>query len=149
MGESRQLGNLVVDVVCAWAWTDFSATTSNPLTGITSSAKTSIKSLASLTPKLGYAIGGRLPYAKAGLALAEVQAALSGTNHILATLPVPAYPVGSPIGFDRKHLLAGWTAGLGVEYNYYQFSGKTHGGLATPDISQPQRRQPRSYLSTR
>ena len=149
MGENRQFGNLVVGVEGAWAWTDINATTSNPFTGIASSGKTSIKSLASLTPKLGYALGGWLPYAKAGLALAEVQASLSGTNHILASPPVPAYPVGSPIGFDRKHLLAGWTAGLGVEYNYYQFSGKTHGGLATPDISQPQRRQPRSYLSTR
>ena len=152
VSENRQFGNLVVGVEGAWAWTDINATTSNPFTGITSSAKTSIKSLASLTPKLGYALDDWLPYAKVGLALAEVQASLSGTNRILPSFPVPTYPVGSPIGFDRKHLHTGWTAGLGVEYmvplaarnlvvgaeyNYYQFSGKTYGGVPAPDNSWP------------
>jgi outer membrane immunogenic protein len=146
-GESRQFGNLVVGLEGAWAWTDLHATTSNRFTGIPSSAKTNIKSLASLTPKVGYAIGDWLPYAKAGLALAEVEASLSGINGYS-----PPVPVGSAIGFDRKHLHSGWTAGLGVEYvmplaarnmvvgveyNHYQFSGKTYGGHPAADNTWP------------
>lgn len=143
IGENRQYDNLVVGIEASYAEIGFQTTTTNPFPGVTSTARSSIKSLTTLTPKVGYAFGDWLPYAKAGLALAEVEAALHGTNFYS-----PPIPIGTPLGFARKHLHGGWMAGvgveyvlplstgnmlLGIEYDYYQLSGKTYGGQPVPD----------------
>jgi outer membrane immunogenic protein len=141
LGEDRQFGSLVVGLEGGYAWTGIDGTSTNAFGAGTvgpTTHKTSLKSLATLTPRVGYAMGSWLPYAKAGLALTEVESSMAGNG-------------GNT--FNQKHLHGGWTAGLGVEYavaassagawvigleyNYYQFSGKNYGGQVVPDNTWP------------
>ncbi len=138
IGENRQFGNTVVGLEGSFALTDISTTKNAPFVGINSSATTGVNSLSTLTPRVGYALGNWLPYAKAGLAVAEINSSLANSNGT---------------SFHQKHLHEGWTAGVGVEYalpvnsggkwivgldcNYYQFLGKTYGGRAVPDNTWP------------
>jgi outer membrane immunogenic protein len=64
-----------------------------------------------VTGRLGYSVGQWLPYVKGGFAAAETGSPLQGSG------------IGS---FTQGSDLAGWTAGLGVEY---QFSPKLSLGL--------------------
>ena len=138
LGDNRQIGNVVIGLEGSFAFTDISTTKNAPFSGINSSVTTGVNSLSTLTPRVGYALGNWLPYAKAGLAIAEIESSLANSN-------------GS--SFQQKHLHEGWTAGVGIEYalpinsggkwivgldcNYYQFLGKTYGGRAVPDNTWP------------
>ena len=137
-GQNRQFGNVIIGLEASFALTDTSSTKDRPFIGINSNATTAVNWLSALTPRVGYALGNWLPYAKAGLALAEINSTLRHANGT---------------GFQQKHLHDGWTAGVGVEYalplksgskwivgvdySYYQFSGKKYGGRPVPDNTWP------------
>lgn len=140
LGQSKQLGNFVVGLEGSVAKTDFSARTQDAfgtqLPGSTTHT-TTMNWLATVTPKVGYAVGNFLPYAKAGFAFGEIESRLTGFN-------------GST-NFGQSQVHYGWVLGAGVEYalpslpalvvgleyNYINLNAKSYGGRATPDNTWP------------
>ena len=137
LGENRRFGNWIVGLEGTFNWSDIDDSKGNAFgAAIPAPTKhrTSQNWLAALTPRIGYAFGNWLPYAKAGLAVAEYE---------------NSFTAASGRQFKRDHIHNGWTAGLGVEYafspawmlgveyNYYSFNSKTYGGQGVPDNTWP------------
>lgn len=145
LGQSGRFGNWVVGLEASFSWADIDDSKKNAFGGLVNGPtthKTSLNWLGALTPRVGYAFGNWLPYAKVGLAVAEYENRFTGVN-------VSTFGPLGPNSFKRDHIHTGWTAGLGVayafspawvlgvEYNYYDFNSKTYGGQPVPDNTWP------------
>ena len=104
----------MVGLEASFAWADIDDSKKNAFGGLVNAPtthKTSLNWLGTLTPRVGYAFGNWLPYAKAGLAVAEYENRFTGVN-------VSAFGPLGPNSFKRDHIHTGWTAGLGVAYAF-------------------------------
>jgi outer membrane immunogenic protein len=134
IGYNYQVSNLVVGLEASAAWASISGTTTMGLTfpnGAVSTAtwSTKVNWQATATPRVGFAYGNWLAYAKGGLAAAGDQvsvADLTGTSAFSATQQRVGYTVGT--GFE-------WTPNgswvFGIEYDYLNFgSNQNYAGFA-------------------
>jgi opacity protein-like surface antigen len=111
LGYNFQSGNFVFGLEGALAAANFDGRFTSPNFGPAGAWSPNLNYAGSVTGRLGYSFGQWLPYVKGGFATAEVGSPLQG----------------SPIGaFSQGSELSGWTAGVGVEY---QFSSKWSLGL--------------------
>jgi outer membrane immunogenic protein len=133
-GYNQQYGNLVLGLEASVAWSGLKGTAVDPFLPALAAGrtyKTELEWFATLTPRLGYASGNWLFYAKAGLAAGHVVSDLTSTQ------------VAVPIVFRERNGHVGWTAGAGVEhaftpnwivgleYNYVDLGTEQYGGIAT------------------
>lgn len=133
-GYNQQYGNIVLGLEASIAWSGLKGTAVDPFVpalGAGRTYKTKLDWFATLTPRLGYASGNWLFYAKAGLAAGQVVSDLTSTQ------------VAVPILFHERNGHVGWTAGAGVEhaltpnwivgleYNYVDLGTEQYGGVAT------------------
>ena len=134
VGYDQQYGNLVFGLEASASWSGLKGTAVDPFLAVLGpgrSYKTKLDWFATLTPRLGYASGNWLFYAKAGLAAGHVVSDLTSTQ------------VAVPILFHERNGHIGWTAGagvehaftsnwiFGVEYNYVDLGTEQYGGIAT------------------
>jgi outer membrane immunogenic protein len=110
-GYNFQSGNFVFGLEGALAAANFDGRFTSPSFTPAGPWSSNLNWAGSVSGRLGYSFGQWLPYVKGGFAAAEVGSPLQGS------------PVG---GFSQGPELSGWTAGLGVEY---QFSPKWSLGL--------------------
>jgi opacity protein-like surface antigen len=113
-GYNVQYGNVVVGLEGSLAAANFDGKFTAPYMPATSAGgwTPNMNWLGTVTGKVGYSVGQWLPYVKGGFAAADVGSPLQGAGQI-----------GS---FTQSTTAAGWTAGLGFEY---QLSSKWSLGL--------------------
>jgi outer membrane immunogenic protein len=113
-GYNFQSGNFVYGLEGSLAAANFDGRFTAPyLPGMTAGGWTpNMNWLGTVTGRVGYSFGQWLPYAKGGFAVADVGSPLQGAG-----------PLGS---FTQGTTAAGWTAGVGFEY---QISPKLSLGL--------------------
>ena len=134
IGYNYQVSNLVVGLEASAAWTNVSGTTTMGLTfpnGAVATAtwSTKVNWQATATPRVGFAYGNWLAYAKGGLAAAgdHVSVAnLTGGGALSATQQRVGYTAGA--GFE-------WTPNgswvFGIEYDYLNFgSNQNYAGFS-------------------
>jgi len=104
----------------------------------TATYDTAVRSLITVTPRVGYATGSTLVFVKGGLALAREATALSQSSAV----------EGCPCAFSGSHYFSGYTFGAGadwafhpgwtagIEYDYARL-GSQHFGGDTPATVQP------------
>ena len=110
-GYNFQAGNFVFGLEGSLAAANFDGRFTAPYLPATGAWTPNMNWLGTVTGRVGYSFGQWLPYVKGGFAAADVGSPLQG----------------SPIGaFSQGSELSGWTAGVGVEY---QFSSKWSLGL--------------------
>jgi len=111
-GYNFQSGNFVFGLEGALAAANFDGRFTSPYFPAMAGAwSPNMNWLGTVTGRIGYSFGQWLPYVKGGFAAADVGSSLQGA-------PIGAFSQGSEVN--------GWTAGLGVEY---QFSSKWSLGL--------------------
>jgi outer membrane immunogenic protein len=121
VGCNLQTGAVVLGVQGDYSWTDAKgSSTDQVVPGATD--QTQVKSLASVTGRIGYAWGQFLGYVKGGGAWVRDE------------YDVSAIATGAPIASARE-TRSGWTAGIGGEYafnrNWSAFVEYDHYGLGT------------------
>ena len=100
LGCNYQVSTWVFGVQGDYSWTNAEGTAVDMLSGLTDRSR--VKSLASVTGRLGYALDRWLPYVKAG----------GAWTHDNYDIFDPAGPFSSAASETR----GGWTVGSGVEY---------------------------------
>ena len=111
-GYNFQSGNFVFGLEGALAAANFDGRFTSPyFPAVAGGWSPNMNWLGTVTGRIGYSFGQWLPYVKGGFAAADVGSPLQGA-------PIGAFSQGSEV--------IGWTAGLGVEY---QFSSKWSLGL--------------------
>jgi outer membrane immunogenic protein len=110
-GYNFQSGNFVFGLEGSLAAANFDGRFTAPYLPAAGAWTPNMNWLGTVTGRVGYSFGQWLPYVKGGFAAAEV-----GT-------PLPAGPSGA---FSQTSEVGGWTAGVGLEY---QFSPKWSLGL--------------------
>ncbi len=139
VGFNQQWANLVLGLEATADWSGLTGNSTNVLATEFPGAtyQTRLRWLATLTPRLGYAWGNMLFYAKGGLAAAQVGSNLNATGG------------GGDPSFSTTHSYVGWTAGLGaemalfqnlvvgVEYDAYGLNGQHFGGETSPNTTWP------------
>jgi outer membrane immunogenic protein len=110
-GYNFQSGNFVFGLEGALAAANFDGRFTSPNFLPNGGWSPNMNWFGSVTGRLGYSFGQWLPYIKGGFATADVGSPLQGS------------PIG---GFSQGSEVSGWTAGLGVEY---QFAPKWSLGL--------------------
>ena len=130
-GCNYQVGAWVFGVQGDYDWTSINNTSANPvlsnLTGLVITDQTQIKSLASVTGRVGYSWDRFLAYVKAGGAW------LQG-NYGFQTFGVPAAATvnltqtGYTVGVGGEYAFLNWLTGF-VEYDYYHFGDNTSSTL--------------------
>jgi outer membrane immunogenic protein len=112
IGYNFQSGNFVFGLEGALAAANFDGRFTSPyFPAVTGAWSPNMNWLGTVTGRVGYSFGQWMPYVKGGFAAADVGSTLQGA-------PIGAFSQGSEVN--------GWTAGLGVEY---QFSSKWSLGL--------------------
>jgi outer membrane immunogenic protein len=113
-GYNFQSGNVVFGLEGSLAAANFDGKFTAPYLPATTAGgwTPNMNWLGTVTGRVGYSVGQWLPYVKGGFAAAEVGSPLQGAG-----------PLGS---FTQGTTTTGWTAGLGLEY---QFSPKWSLGL--------------------
>ncbi len=102
VGVLWQTGNWVFGLDGALQYADLNDTTISPYYPDEDIFTSEVNWLATLTPKVGFAVDRWLVYAKGGLAVAEVRSRVD--------------QVGTDNYFDREDTLTGWTVGAGIDY---------------------------------
>ncbi len=110
-GYNFQAGNFVFGLEGSLAAANFDGRFTAPFLPATGAWTPNMNWLGTVTGKVGYSFGQWLPYVKGGFAAADVGSPLQGG------------PIGA---FSQGTELNGWTAGVGVEY---QFAPKWSLGL--------------------
>lgn len=110
-GYNFQSGNFVFGLDGALSAANFDGRFTSPNFTPAGAWTPNMNWMGSVTGKVGYSFGQWLPYVKGGFAAADVGSPLQGS------------PMGS---FSQGSQLGGWTAGVGLEY---QFSPKWSLGL--------------------
>ncbi len=125
-GYNFQSGNFVFGLEGSLAAANFDGRFTAPYLPAAGAWTPNMNWLGTVTGKVGYSFGQWLPYVKGGFAAADIGS--------------PGGPIG---GFSQGSELSGWTAGVGVEY---QFSSKWSLGLEYlyTDFSNPSSGAPNS-----
>jgi outer membrane immunogenic protein len=135
-GYTQQWDRLVGGVEVSFDLGDVTGRTTNAFGELfpTTTYSTSLKWLATITPRLGYAWNDFQFYGKAGLAMAR----------ITSSLTADANACGQPCVFTGDATHVGWTVGagvayaltpnwiLGLEYDYYNLGTENYGGQTAP-----------------
>lgn len=134
VGANRQFGSWVVGLEGAYAHTRFHASSADPMDigGMPPPTyEAGLDWIASVTPRLGYALGDWLVYGKGGLAAGRVDSLLTS----------PGNGIADTITYQEQGIHVGWTVGagaewaltpnwiLGVEYNHYDLGSEQFGGV--------------------
>ena len=133
LGFNYQWDRVVIGLEGSLAASNFSATTIDPpgLAPIANgkSYSTSLKSVATITPRFGFAASNWLFYAKAGLAAGEISSDLSEGGVAPARMQEKTWHVGWTAGAGVEYAITrSWIAGL--EYNYLDLGRENYGGWA-------------------
>jgi opacity protein-like surface antigen len=140
IGFNQQWSNLVYGLEASFDWSGLTATSTNvlPVEASPTTYQSKLRWLATITPRLGFAWGNMLFYAKAGLAAAEFASSLNSPGS------GPTDP-----SYSTSHDYIGWTAGLGaemalyqnivigLEYDAYGMNGQHFGGETSPNTTYP------------
>ncbi len=110
-GYNFERGNFVFGLEGSLSAANFDGRFTAPYLPATGGWSPNMNWLSSVTGRVGYSFGNWLPYVKGGFAAADVGSPLQGAS------------VGA---FSQGTVLSGWTAGVGLEY---QFSSKLSLGL--------------------
>ena len=110
-GYNFQSGNFVFGLEGSLAAANFDGRFTSPYLPAVGAWSPNMNWIGTVTGRVGYSFGQWLPYVKGGFAAADVGSPLQGA-------PLGAFSQGTELG--------GWTAGVGVEY---QFSSKWSLGL--------------------
>lgn len=148
MGYNWQIGTVVLGLEGSATWADLKGSTLNPfatfpnpvLPNATYSNK--LEWLTTITPRIGVVLNNNwLLYAKAGLAVGQVQTDLSRSGVAFGgftnfTFSRNAPQMGLTYGLGLEYMLAAnWI--LGVEYNYYNLRFGDLGGMPSPNLTWP------------
>lgn len=130
-GYNWQFGNWLFGIEGMRTWLGMKGRTGAVLAAFPNATyETKLEWVSTFTPRLGFAVGNWLVYAKGGFAYAHAESRLDN----------PTFATGHAT-FREKTDYSGWTAGLGVEfaltsnwilgveYNYYNFGAERFGGL--------------------
>ncbi|HLH96588.1 MAG TPA: outer membrane beta-barrel protein [Xanthobacteraceae bacterium] len=122
VGCNYQIGAAVLGIQGDYDWSNGSASASDSFnTGFTD--QTTIKALASVTGRVGYAWDRFLPYVKAGGAW--VNDDYSATNAAGLTNSAGETRTGWTVGAGGEYAFTNWLTGF-VEYNFYDFGTNTN-----------------------
>jgi outer membrane immunogenic protein len=128
IGCNYQVSNWVFGIQGDYDWTSINNNVANPIFpvafGITDQSH--IKSLASVTGRVGYAWDRFLGYVKAGGAW--VQGDYSFQQNGFAVATASATQSGWTVGVGGEYAFLNWLTGF-VEYDYYGFSSSNSGAL--------------------
>jgi outer membrane immunogenic protein len=102
-GYNFQAGNFVFGLEGALAAANFDGRFTSPYLPPSGAWTPNMNWLGSVTGRVGYSFGQWMPYVKGGFAAADVASPLQGA-------PIGAFSQGTDVG--------GWTAGIGVEYQF-------------------------------
>jgi outer membrane immunogenic protein len=102
-GYNFQAGNFVFGLEGALAAANFDGRFTSPYLPLAGAWTPNMNWLGSVTGRVGYSFGQWMPYVKGGFAAADVASPLQGA-------PIGAFSQGSEV--------SGWTAGIGVEYQF-------------------------------
>ncbi len=141
LGFNKQWSNVVLGLETTLDWSGMDGTSTNQLpgTGPGVSYTNKVRWLATITPRVGYAVDNLLFYAKAGVAAADM----------LTETHAPTSFLGVPTNFSQTRDFLGWTVGfgaetalwqnviVGIEYNAYGFSSQHVGGETQPNTTFP------------
>ena len=116
------LGGWVAGIQGDYDWTNATGSYANPIT--TSTYTTDIRSLASVTGRVGYACGRFLGYVKGGGAWERDNYNLSGNATGIITSVAAETRSGGTVGVGGEYAFANWITGF-VEYDYYDFGTRT------------------------
>jgi outer membrane immunogenic protein len=135
-GCNYQVGGWVFGLQGDWDWTNINNNNANPvlsaLTGLAITDQTQIKSLASVTGRVGYAWGRLLGYVKAGGAWEQGNFAFQINGVPFAT--ASATQSGWTVGVGGEYAFLNWLTGF-VEYDHYGFGNANPGALVcTPTV---------------
>jgi outer membrane immunogenic protein len=129
-GCNYQVGGWVFGIQGDYDWSNINSTNANPvlsaLTGFAITDQTQIKSLASVTGRVGYAWDRFLGYVKAGGAWEQGNFALQANGASFVT--ASATQSGWTVGVGGEYAFLHWLTGF-VEYDYYGFSSANPGAL--------------------
>jgi outer membrane immunogenic protein len=127
-GCNYQVGGWVFGIQGDYDWTNASNNNANPLAvaGFVLSDQSKIKSLASVTGRVGYAWDRFLGYVKAGGAWVQGDYSFQVGGFPVAT--ASATQSGWTIGVGGEYAFLNWLTGF-VEYDYYNFDNSNSGAL--------------------
>jgi outer membrane immunogenic protein len=135
-GCNYQVGAWVFGLQGDYDWTSINNTSANPvlsnLTGLVITDQTQIKSLASVTGRVGYSWDRFLAYVKAGGAWMQGSFAFQVAGVPVAT--ASQTQSGWTVGVGGEYAFLNWLTGF-VEYDYYGFNSNNNSGLlCTPTV---------------
>jgi outer membrane immunogenic protein len=135
-GCNYQVGAWVFGLQGDYDWTSINNTSANPvlsnLTGLVITDQTQIKSLASVTGRVGYSWDRFLAYVKAGGAWMQGSYAFQVAGVPVAT--ASQTQSGWTVGVGGEYAFLNWLTGF-VEYDYYGFNSNNNSGLlCTPTV---------------
>ena len=125
-GCNYQMGQWVVGIQGDYDWTDARSRNANQFTLVGVTDQTQLRSLASVTGRVGYSWYRFLAYVKGGGAW--LQGDYSFLFNGLAFSTASASKSGWTIGVGGEYAFLNWLTGF-VEYDYYDFSSANPGGL--------------------
>jgi outer membrane immunogenic protein len=131
IGCNYQTGRWVFGLQGDYAWTHASGSNINPV-GLTDTS--TVRSLGSVTGRVGYAFDRFLGYVKGGVAWERDNYTFRGTT--TGQLPAVAAVLPGTVAYSASETRSGWTIGVGgeyafldnwtafLEYNYYDFGDR-------------------------
>jgi outer membrane immunogenic protein len=127
VGCNYQVSTWVFGIQGDYDWTNANASATDVFFGGATTDQTKIKSLASVTGRVGYAWDRFLGYVKGGGAWEQDEYSISGFT--LAGLPTAATAsetrTGWTIGVGGEYAFTNWLTGF-AEYDYYDFGTKSN-----------------------
>ena len=131
-GCNYQVSNWVFGIQGDYDWTNINNSQANPFFPAVLSDQTKIKSLASVTGRVGYAWDRFLGYVKAGGAWEQGNYAFQVAGLSVATASVTQS--GWTVGVGGEYAFLNWLTGF-VEYDYYGFNNSNSTALiCTPAL---------------
>jgi outer membrane immunogenic protein len=133
IGCNYQVSTWVFGVQADYDWTNANATATDVLAALGSTDQTKIKSLASVTGRVGYAWDRFLGYVKGGGAWDSDQYTVTVPGFVATASETRT---GWTIGVGGEYAFTNWLTGF-AEYDYYDFGTKsnTFTGLTFPTIN--------------
>src|SRR6516225_3861041 len=136
-GCNYQVGAWVFGIQGDYDWTSINSTSANPaLTALANAAflpggfaftdQTQLKSLGSVTGRVGYSWDRFLAYVKAGGAWLQTSYTLQNAGVAIAT--ASSTQSGWTVGVGGEYAFLNWLTGF-VEYDYYGFNNSNSGAL--------------------
>jgi opacity protein-like surface antigen len=136
-GFNYQVGKIVTGLEASFDWSGLSGSSTNPFAPIVpgrATYDTELKWLATITPRLGYAVSSNwLPYVKGGMAAGRVRSTLKSSSGF--SFSDGNDHIGWTVGAGIEYAWRNWIVGL--EYNYNDLGHQHYGGEVFPNTKWP------------